>query len=113
LLIAVLEKRAGLGFSGQDVYLNIAGGLKISDTAADLAVISALASSLNERAVDRNLLFIGEVGLGGELRKVSFLEQRLREAAKMGLKKAVTPKNTTTENQYLSLKSAAFISDLF
>jgi DNA repair protein RadA/Sms len=113
LLIAVLEKRAGLSLSGQDVYLNIAGGLKISDTAADLAVLSALASSLNDRVVGKNLLFIGEVGLGGEIRKVSFIEQRLREAAKMGLSMAVVPRHAITDQNTLQLKSTALISDLF
>jgi DNA repair protein RadA/Sms len=113
LLIAVLEKRGGLSLSGQDVYLNIAGGLKISDTAADLAVLTALASSLNDKVVSKSLLFIGEVGLGGELRKVSFAEQRLREAAKMGLKKAVLPKHTAVNQHLLKLRPAAFISDLF
>ncbi|MCC5904959.1 MAG: DNA repair protein RadA [Balneolaceae bacterium] len=113
LLIAVLEKRGGLSFSGQDVYLNIAGGLKISDTAADLAVLTALASSLNDKVVSKSLLFIGEVGLGGELRKVSFAEQRLREAAKMGLKKAVLPKHTAVNQHLLKLRHTAFISDLF
>jgi len=114
LLIAVLEKRAGLSYTGQDVYLNIAGGLKISDPAADLAVVSALVSSLKDRVVDSSTLFIGEVGLGGEVRKVSFPEQRLREAAKMGMKKAVTPNfKAAVADGVTEMKTAAFISDLF
>ncbi len=113
LLIAVLEKRAGLSFTGQDVYLNIAGGLKISDPAADLAVISALASSLKDRVVEGNQLFRGEVGLGGEVRKVTFLEQRLREAEKMGMKRAVIPESKATANGSMKLKAVAFISHLF
>lgn len=113
LLIAVLEKRAGLSFTGQDVYLNIAGGLKISDPAADLAVISALASSLKDRVVEGNQLFIGEVGLGGEVRKVTFLEQRLREAEKMGMKRAVIPESKATANGSMKLNAVAFISHLF
>lgn len=113
LLIAVLEKRAGLSFAGQDVYLNIAGGLKISDPAADLAVVSALASSLKDSVTDGSLLYVGEVGLGGEVRKVSFLEQRLREAEKMGMKKAVAPKLKAAVNGELQVKTATFISDLF
>ena len=91
LLLAVLEKRAGLQFTGQDVYLNIAGGLKVSDTAADLAVICALASSIRDLPLIQNLFVIGEVGLGGEIRMVPHLEQRLKEGAKMGFKKSLSP----------------------
>jgi DNA repair protein RadA/Sms len=91
LLLAVLEKRAGIQFTGQDVYLNIAGGLKVSDTAADLAVICALASSIRERPLIQNLFVVGEVGLGGEIRMVPHLEQRLKEGGKMGFKKSLSP----------------------
>jgi len=113
LLIAVLEKRASMSLAGQDVYLNIAGGLKISDPAADLAVISALASSLTDKIVNSDTVFIGEVGLGGEVRKVSFMQQRMREAEKMGVKMATGPKNTAAEDLNIQLRPAAFISDLF
>lgn len=91
LLLAVLEKRAGLGFSGQDVYLNIAGGMRISDTAADLAVMNALASSLRDKPIDHKTVFIGEAGLGGEIRRVPFIDRRIQEAEKMGFKRAVVP----------------------
>ncbi|MEX0890511.1 MAG: magnesium chelatase domain-containing protein, partial [Balneolaceae bacterium] len=91
LLIAVLEKRVGLKLSDQDVYLNIAGGLKVTDTAADLAVITALASSFSERALAPRTVVVGEAGLGGELRNVPHLEQRLREADKMGFERALIP----------------------
>ncbi|MEX2585172.1 MAG: DNA repair protein RadA [Balneolaceae bacterium] len=91
LLIAVLEKRVGLKLSDQDVYLNIAGGLKVTDTAADLAVITALASSFGERALAPRTVVVGEAGLGGELRNVPHLEQRLREADKMGFERALIP----------------------
>lgn len=112
LLLAVLEKRAGLYFGDQDVYLNVAGGLRITDPAADLAVISALASSLNDKIVDRKKVFIGEVGLGGEIRNVSYLEQRLREAGKMGIKKVVIPKSGTAVHAKTEITSAATISEL-
>lgn len=112
LLLAVLEKRAGLYFGDQDVYLNVAGGLKITDPAADLAVISALASSLQDKIVDRKKVFIGEVGLGGEIRNVSYLEQRLREAGKMGIQRAVIPKSGTAVQTKTEIKSAATISEL-
>lgn len=91
LLIAVLEKRVGMQLSGQDVYLNIAGGLKVADTAVDLAVICALASSFKDKPVLQNTIVVGEVGLGGEIRRVPHLEQRLKEGAKMGFTKSLSP----------------------
>lgn len=110
LLIAVLEKRVGLGFAGQDVYLNIAGGIKISDTAADLAVMSALASSLQDKPVEDKTLYVGEVGLGGEIRRVPFLNRRLQEAEKMGFKKAVLPNSESASNGTLTLLTADTVS---
>lgn len=110
LLIAVLEKRAAMSFAGQDVYLNVAGGLRINDTAADLAVAAALASSLKDRPIQEKSLYIGEVGLGGELRRVPFLKQRLNEAEKMGFKIAALPVSDTTGNYSMSLKPADHIS---
>lgn len=112
LLIAVLEKRAGLGFAGQDVYLNIAGGLKISDTAADMAVMAALASSLKDIPVEERILLVGEVGLGGEIRRVPFINQRLKEAEKMGFKKAVLPNSETAGSYKLTLETADTISQV-
>ncbi|TVR15879.1 MAG: DNA repair protein RadA [Balneolaceae bacterium] len=111
LLIAVLEKRAGLSFAGNDVYLNIAGGLKITDPAADFAVVSALISSLKDKPLKRDTIYFGEVGLGGEVRKVSFFEQRIREAEKMGLKKVVAPK-VKAAGTSVKVQSAAVITDL-
>lgn len=112
LLIAVLEKRGGHQFTGQDVYLNIAGGLKISDPAADLAVASALISSLNDTVTPRSKIFYGEVGLGGEVRKVSFSEMRLKEAEKMGFLTAVIPKNEMIKTEKIKVKSAKTIADI-
>lgn len=91
LLIAVLEKRGSISFVGHDVYLNVAGGLKISDPAADLAVIAALSSSIKDHPIEKRAVFIGEVGLGGEIRSVRYREQRIREAEKMGIKSIVAP----------------------
>lgn len=105
LLLAVLEKRAGLGFAGQDVYLNVAGGLKISDTAADLAAAAALSSSLKDEPAQERTLYIGEIGLAGEIRRVPFLNQRLQEAEKMGFRRAVIPKSSTAEKKGITLKS--------
>jgi DNA repair protein RadA/Sms len=85
LLLAVLEKRAGLGFAQLDVFLNVVGGMRLQEPAGDLAVAAALASSVYDRALPREAVFVGEVGLGGEIRPVSQAERRLAEAAKMGM----------------------------
>ncbi|MBK6543946.1 MAG: DNA repair protein RadA [Saprospiraceae bacterium] len=86
LLLAVLEKRCGFYFGQQDVFLNLAGGIKISDPALDLAVIAAMISSLEDNALHRQICFAGEVGLSGEIRAVSKIEQRVQEAARLGFK---------------------------
>jgi DNA repair protein RadA/Sms len=91
MMIAVLSTKYGLHLANYEVYLNVVGGLKIIDTAADLAVISSLISALKNKPLDSNTIFIGEVGLSGEIRKVSNIEARLKEAAKLGFKKAVIP----------------------
>jgi len=85
LLLAVLDKRAGLSFSQLDVFLNVVGGVRMQEPSGDLAVASALASSVYDRALPADAVFIGEVGLGGEIRPVSQAERRLAEAAKMGM----------------------------
>ncbi|HJQ09783.1 MAG TPA: DNA repair protein RadA [Gemmatimonadaceae bacterium] len=85
LLLAVLDKRAGLSFSQLDVFLNVVGGVRMQEPAGDLAVASALASSVYDRPVGNSTVFLGEVGLGGEIRPVSQAERRLGEAAKMGM----------------------------
>ncbi|MBP9791826.1 MAG: DNA repair protein RadA [Rickettsiales bacterium] len=91
MMIAVLSTKYGLHLANYEVYLNVVGGLKIIDTAADLAVISSLISALKNKPLDSNTIFIGEVGLSGEIRKVSNIEARLKESAKLGFKKAVIP----------------------
>lgn len=88
LLLAVLEKRAGLGFAQLDVFLNVVGGIRLQEPAGDLAVAAALASSVYDRALPPDSVFIGEVGLGGEIRPVSQIERRLGEAGNLGLRKA-------------------------
>ena len=93
LLLAVLEKRAGYAFYNQDVYINIIGGLKLDETACDLPVCIALASSLLDLPVDEKTIAIGEVGLGGEVRSVTHLETRLREAQRVGFDTAIVPKH--------------------
>ena len=91
MLLAVLEKRVGFKLGQKDVFLNIAGGLKVSDPAIDLAVISAILSSSLDIAVDRTVCMTGEVGLSGEIRPVSRIEQRISEAAKLGFERIIIP----------------------
>lgn len=93
LLIAVLEKRVGVNLSNCDVYINVAGGLRIDERAADLGICAAIATGKNDIVIPSDVIFIGEVGLGGELRAVSHIEKRLVEAAKLGFKSAVVPKS--------------------
>jgi DNA repair protein RadA/Sms len=84
LLLAVLDKRAGLPFAQTDVFVNVVGGLRLVEPAGDLAVVSAVASSVYDRALPANAVFIGEVGLGGEVRGVARLDRRLAEAEQLG-----------------------------
>ena len=91
MLSAVASRRAGLDLAGQDIIVNVAGGFKISEPAADLAVTLALASSFRNEALDRRLAAIGEVGLSGELRNVSQVQRRLAEASRLGFSRCVLP----------------------
>ena len=91
LILAVLEKRLGLKFYQNDVYMNVIGGLSIGEPAADLAIATALVSSLTDRVVPDDLIVIGELGLAGECRAVTNLEQRVREAARLGFTRAIVP----------------------
>ncbi len=92
LLLAVLEKRGGFHFGMKDVFLNIAGGLKIEDPSIDLAVLCALLSSYDDRPLPMNICFTGEVGLSGEIRAVNRIEQRIAEAQKLGFEKIILSK---------------------
>lgn len=116
LLIAVLEKRAGYFFGNLDVYINIVGGIALRDTACDLAVCLCMVSSLLDCPVSDKLIAIGEVGLGGEVRSVPNLEQRLREAERIGFERAVVPKHSlvhlnSADYPGMKLIGAAYISD--
>lgn len=91
LLVAVLERRAGLQLLGCDIFVNVAGGMDVDEPAADLAVAVALASSLRNRALPKGTLVFGEVGLAGELRGITQPEVRLKEAAKLGFERAILP----------------------
>ena len=93
LIIAVLEKHRGYGMAGCDVYLKVTGGVFLKDPAADLAIAAAIASSYRERALPRNVVFIGELSLSGQIRAVPFLDQRLKEVEKMGYHQVIIPGN--------------------
>lgn len=92
ILLAVLEKRAGLRVSAMNIFLNIAGGLRIDEPAIDIAVCCSIASSLLDMPVFTDMAVIGEVGLGGELRIISSVEKRIQEAQKLGFTKIIIPK---------------------
>ncbi|HNP54088.1 MAG TPA: magnesium chelatase domain-containing protein, partial [Ferruginibacter sp.] len=92
LLLAVLEKRGGFHFGMKDVFVNIAGGIKVEDPSIDLAIISALLSSYEDVALPSQICFAGEVGLSGEIRAVNRIEQRIAEAEKLGFEKIILSK---------------------
>jgi len=92
MLLAVLEKRCGFQFGNNDVFLNVAGGLKVSDPAIDMAVVAALLSSLEDVAMPSNVCFAGEIGLSGEIRSVQRIEQRIQEANRLGFEKIYVSK---------------------
>jgi DNA repair protein RadA/Sms len=91
ILLAVLEKRAGFRLSNQNVFLNIAGGIKIDEPAIDLAVCAAVASNFKDKFADSKAVVLGEVGLGGEVRSISNIEKRIQEAEKLGFEKIIVP----------------------
>jgi len=93
LLTAVLSKRVGLRLSDQDIFVNVVGGLKINEPAADLAIATAIASSFKSAPVAADLAIVGEIGLSGELRAVGQLSKRLNEAAKLGFRRCLVPKS--------------------
>lgn len=95
MLLAVLEKRAGFSMGGQDVFLNIAGGIRVDDPAIDLAIVAALLSSYDDVAVPTDICFAGEIGLSGEIRAVNRIEQRIQEADRLGFKEIYISKYNT------------------
>ena len=97
ILLAVLEKRGGYRLSANNVFLNMAGGVKIDEPAVDLAVCCSIASSLLDKTCDNSSVIIGEVGLGGEIRTVSQVEKRIQEAERLGFKKIIIPLNNLKE----------------
>jgi DNA repair protein RadA/Sms len=106
MLLAVLEARTGMSFAGQDVYLNVAGGLRINEPAADLAAAAALVSSLSGVAIPRHRVHFGEVSLSGAISGVPLMSTRLKEAQKLGFRQAVLPAQGELETAGLKLKAS-------
>lgn len=115
MLLAVLEKRCGFRMGTQDVFLNMAGGIRVEDPAIDLAICISIISSMEEISVSDKVCFAAEVGLGGELRAVNRIEQRISEAAKLGFKEIYVSKfnQKSTENRNISIKPFGNLKDVF
>lgn len=96
MLLAVISKHAGINLGQCDVYVNVVGGMKVRETAADLAVIAAIISSYKDKALKKDAVYIGEVGLSGEIRKVPFLERRIKEAKRLGYKTVFSPQSISS-----------------
>ncbi len=116
MLLAVLEKRSGFRISSKDVFLNIAGGLKVDDPAIDIAVAAAIISSLEDVDIPPNICFAGEIGLSGEIRTVSHVENRISEAEKLGFEKIVLSKyslkNISNKNYKIEIIPVRKVKDL-
>jgi DNA repair protein RadA/Sms len=112
MILAVLDARGGLGMGGHDVYLNVAGGLKVGEPAADLAAAAALVSSFTGKPLPKDCVFFGEISLSGDIRPASQAELRLKEAAKLGFTSAVVPAGTKADGVGLTLRSIEDVSDL-
>jgi len=116
MLIAVLDNRLGLTFANKDVFVNLVGGLKVDDPAADLSILSAIASSIMNKPIDKDTVLLGEVGLAGEIRSINRLKQRLIEASALGFKKAIVPVasiNEKIKSIDISLESVKLVKDVF
>jgi DNA repair protein RadA/Sms len=112
MILAVLEARCGLSFSSSEVYLNVAGGYRLTDPAADLAVAAALISALTEKPVAHDAVILGEIALSGEIRPVAHAPLRLREAAKLGFQNALIPGSARDAAGQMSVQSFTRLSDL-
>ena len=112
LLIAVLEKRAGMQMGGCDAYVNLTGGMRLSEPAIDLAIIAALVSSFRNTVIPNDTVIFGEVGLAGEVRGVSMAEQRVREAAKLGFRHCILPKSNADKMKEMPEITLAGVSNI-
>ena len=119
MLLAILHRHAGINLLDQDVFVNVAGGLRVLETGADLAVAAALISSFSNKPIDRSTIFFGELGLSGEVRPVPRGEERVAESAKLGFSKLVVPaankldsRSVTDGLAVLALRSAAELNSV-
>ena len=112
MILAVLDARAGLGVSAHDVYLNVAGGLKVGEPAADLAAAAALLSSFTGRSLPRDCVFFGEISLSGDVRPAPQAELRLKEAVKLGFTRAIIPAGTNIRIEGLALEAIKDVGEL-
>jgi len=116
MLIAVLEKRMGLAMGTKDVFVNLVGGLRVDDPAADLSIISSIASSTMDKPVEDSIVLLGEVGLAGEIRSISKLEHRLTEASALGFKSAIIPSASMSDKLKqikIDLQPVKFVKEAF
>jgi DNA repair protein RadA/Sms len=112
MLLAVLETRAGVRLNQTDVYLNIAGGLRIAEPAADLAVAAAVVSAAFDRPTSPGMVYFGEIGLSGEIRQVAQAESRLKEAAKLGFDQAALPRRVAHGNRRLMAPEGLHLEEI-
>ena len=112
MILAVLDARLGLGFGASDVYLNVAGGLKVNEPAADVCVAAALISSLQKRALPADMVLLGEISLSGEIRAISHINARLKEAQKLGFGRALIPAGQKVAKTSLQLIEAEKVQEL-
>ncbi|MEM6867765.1 MAG: magnesium chelatase domain-containing protein, partial [Cyanobacteria bacterium P01_C01_bin.121] len=110
-ILAVLEKRVGIPLSKLDAYVASSGGLNVGEPAADLGVAVAVAASFRDRIIDPELVLIGEVGLGGQIRPVSQMELRLKEAAKLGFKRALVPRGQKRDGLGIAVTEVGRVVD--
>jgi DNA repair protein RadA/Sms len=103
MLVAVLEKRIGYHLGGQDIFLNVVGGLTVDDPAADLAICAAIISSFRNKVIDPHTVFCGEVGLTGEIRSISHFNLRLSEAKNLGFSKVIGPSNSKADTNGMKI----------
>jgi len=117
MLLAVLEKRLGILMGTKDVFINLVGGLKVNDPAADLSVISAVASSANNKLISESVVLIGEVGLGGEVRSVNGLNMRIKEAESLGFKHVIAPNSSvnriTKDSKKIKITGVSNVNEAF
>jgi DNA repair protein RadA/Sms len=112
LLVAVLDKICGMHLGGSDIFINVAGGIRVEEPAVDLGVVAAMASSFLDRPVDSRTVILGEVGLTGEVRAVSQIEVRVKEAARLGFSRCVVPKTNAKQLTKIGKMEVCAISSL-